>query len=77
MIIFSYECTMSPKDAFQMLFFSPYETIENEKKLKHNEISKSSVSKCQLIFVGKRRSLGLSYTDLTKWQRHKKPTNTV
>lgn len=35
---------MSPKDAFQMLFFSPYETIENEKKLKHNEISKSSVS---------------------------------
>lgn len=32
---------------------------------------------CQLIFVGKRRSLGLSYTDLTNWQRQKKPTNMV
>jgi hypothetical protein len=31
---------MSPKDAFQMNFFFPYETIENKKKLKHNEISR-------------------------------------
>jgi hypothetical protein len=68
---------MSPKDASQMNFILfPYETIENKKSSNIMKYQKD-LFQCQLIFVGNRRSLGLSYTDLTKLQRQKKPTNTV